>query len=107
LLPYFFYPLAGQPNAGQGRLILEVSRSHTTVDWTPLYEGSARSRDLYLTTKNTQKRETSMLPDGFELAIAASHQPQTLALDSSTTGVSINVITLFYIAFYSLDVDVL
>ena len=24
-----FFPLAQQPNAGQGRLILEVSRSHT------------------------------------------------------------------------------
>jgi hypothetical protein len=39
----------------QGLLIVEVVRSHihTTLDMTPLGEGSARRRDLYLTTHNT------------------------------------------------------
>ena len=80
-----------QPNAGQGRLILEVSRSHpirhTAVGRTPLDEGSALHRDLYLTTHNTEKRQTFMPPAGFEPAIAASDWPQTLALDRSASGV--------------------
>jgi len=33
------------PNPGQGLLVLEVSRSHTTVGRTPLDEGSTRRRD--------------------------------------------------------------
>jgi hypothetical protein len=35
----------------------------------------ARCRDLYLTTLNTHKRETSMTPAGFELAIPTSERP--------------------------------
>jgi hypothetical protein len=60
--PFFFWntippPLAQQPNAGQGHLILEVSRStqwHATVGMTPLDEGSAQRRDLYLTIHHSQ-----------------------------------------------------
>jgi hypothetical protein len=59
-----FLFLPQQPNAGQDRLILEVPRSHTTVGRTPLDEGSARRRDLYLTTNKTHDRQTSMLPLG-------------------------------------------
>jgi hypothetical protein len=83
--------LAQQPNGGQYHLVIEVCRSHTqwhtTVVRTPLDEGSARHRDLYLTTHNTYKRQTSMPPAGFEPAIPASEQPQTLALDRPTTGI--------------------
>ena len=39
-----------------------------TLGRTPLDEGSARRRDLYLTTHNIYKRETSMPPVGFEPA---------------------------------------
>ena len=51
--------LAQQPNAGQGRLMLEVSRSHTVtaVGRTFLDEGSARRRVLYLTTHNSQQTD--------------------------------------------------
>jgi hypothetical protein len=35
---------------------------HTTFARTPLDEGPARRRDLYLTTHNTHKRQTSMPP---------------------------------------------
>jgi hypothetical protein len=53
--------LAREPPVGQGLLIHEVSRSHTTthhtVGRTPLDEWSAHRRDLYLTTHN---RQTSM-----------------------------------------------
>jgi len=53
--------MAQQPLVGQGLLITEASRSysrHTTLDWTPLDEWSARRRDLYLTKHNTHKRQT-------------------------------------------------
>jgi hypothetical protein len=51
---------------------------------TPLDEWSGRRKDLR--TLNTQKRQTSMLPAGFKLAIPASQRQQTLALDCSATG---------------------
>jgi hypothetical protein len=38
---------------------------HTTVGRTPLDEGPARRRDLYLTSHNTHNRQTSMPPVGF------------------------------------------
>jgi hypothetical protein len=63
----YFFTLTQQPNAGQDRLILEVSRSHTVTHHssrTPLDEGSACRRDLYLTTNNTHNRQTSMHPAG-------------------------------------------
>ena len=42
-----------------------------------------RSRDLYLTTHNTHKRQTSVPPTVFEPVIPASDMPQFLALDRS------------------------
>jgi len=53
----------------------------------PLDEGSARRRGLYLTTHNTQKRQTSMSQAGFESAIPASERPQTYALDRAPNGI--------------------
>jgi hypothetical protein len=41
-----------------------ITLRHTTLGWTPLDEWSARRRDLYLTTHNTHKRQTSMPPGG-------------------------------------------
>jgi hypothetical protein len=38
---------------------------HTTFGRTPLDEGPARRRDLYLTSHNTHNRQTSMPPVGF------------------------------------------
>jgi hypothetical protein len=48
------------------------SVTHTTLRRTPLDEVSAHRRDLYLTTHNTHKRETSTPPAWFEPAIPAS-----------------------------------
>ena len=48
---------------------------------------SARRRDLYLTTHNTQNRQTSMPPVGFEPTISAGEQTQTYALDRAATGI--------------------
>ena len=41
-----------------------ITLRHTTLGRTPLDEWSARRRDLYLTTNNTHKRQTSMPPGG-------------------------------------------
>jgi hypothetical protein len=54
---------------------------------TPLDEWSIRRRDLYVTTHNTHKRQISMAPAGFELAIPVSELPQTHTLDSAATGI--------------------
>jgi hypothetical protein len=58
--------------------------SHT-LGRTPLDEGSARRRYLYLTTHNIHNRQTSMPSAGFESAIPASELPQTHALDRTKT----------------------
>jgi hypothetical protein len=54
---------------------------HTTVGRTPLDEGPARRRDLYLTTHNNHKTQTSMPPVWFEPTILVSEWPKTHALD--------------------------
>jgi len=67
-----FY-MAKQPLLGQGFLIIVASRSrpvrHATFSGTPLDEWLAQRRNLYLTTRNIHKRQTSILPVGFETAI--------------------------------------
>jgi len=63
-----------------------ITLRHTTFCRTPLDEWSTRSRDLYLTTHKTHKKQTSMPPAGFEPAIPASERPQTEALDGAATG---------------------
>jgi hypothetical protein len=62
------------------------THTHTQIGRNPLDEGSARRRDLYLTTHN---RQTSMPPTGFELAIPASERPQTHSLDRAASHVLI------------------
>jgi hypothetical protein len=73
------------------RLLLQLitlNDTHThTLGRTPLDEGPARRRDLYLKTHNIQTRQTSMPPAGFEPTIPASERPQTHALDRATTGI--------------------
>jgi len=44
-----------------------------TLGRTPLDEWSIRRWELYLTIRNTYRRQTSMLLSGFELAIPKSH----------------------------------
>ena len=71
-----------------------ITHNHTaTVGRTPLDEGSARRRDLYPTTHNTYKRQTSMPQAGFEPANPADDRLQTNALDRSATGVGLNNFT--------------
>jgi hypothetical protein len=55
-------------------------------------EGSARRRDLYLTTHNTHKKQAAMTPAGLEPAIPAGERPQTHALHRAATGIGQNII---------------
>jgi len=74
-----FFVVTEQLVVDIGLLTVEVStsHSHTTLDRTPLDEGSDRRRDLYLTTHNTHNRQTSMPPAGFEPIISAGEWSQT------------------------------
>jgi len=85
LLRSFVCFWCNNPPVGHGLLIHEVSRSHrrrrTMLGRTPLGEWSARRRDLYLTTYNIYKRQTSIPPVGFEPTISAGVRQQTYALD--------------------------
>jgi hypothetical protein len=66
---------------------LDHTQRHTTVGRTPLDEWSVRRRDLYLTTHNTQKGQTSMPPAGFEPTILAGEWPPIYDLDRVATGI--------------------
>jgi hypothetical protein len=74
---------------------------HTTLDRTPLDEWSARLRDLYLTTHNNQKRQTSMPPAGFEPQIPTRKRPLTHALDCAATGIGILPVMLLYFYWFA------
>jgi hypothetical protein len=86
-----FFSMAQQPLVGQDLLIFKSSGSHSvrhsTLGRTPLDEWSAQRWNLYLTTHNTHKRQTSMPPVGFEPTIPASDRPQNHALDRTATGI--------------------
>jgi hypothetical protein len=72
IVKLIFFSLAWQPLGGLGRLIFRsftITLRHTTLGRTPLDEWSARRRDLYLTTHNTHKRQTSMSPVGFFFSV--------------------------------------
>jgi hypothetical protein len=59
----------------------------TTLGRNPLDKLSARSRDLYLTTYKTHRRQTFMPLAGIEPTIPASEWPQTHTLDHAATGI--------------------
>jgi hypothetical protein len=50
-------------------------------------EWSDSRREFYLTTHNTNKKETSMPPEGFESAVPESERPQIRMLEGATTGI--------------------
>jgi hypothetical protein len=64
-----------------------ITLRQITLGRTPLHEWSVRRRDLYLTTNNTHKRETSMPPAKFKTIIPTSEWPQIHALDRAATGI--------------------
>jgi hypothetical protein len=55
-------------------MFIDHTQRRTTVGRTPLDERAARRRDLYLTTHDTQNRQISMPPMGFEPRISAGVQ---------------------------------
>jgi hypothetical protein len=63
-----------------------ITLTRTALGRIPLEEWSARLRDLYLTTHNTHKRQTSTPRLGFEPTIPASQRPQTQGLEAMGTG---------------------
>jgi hypothetical protein len=77
------------PNDTQTRARAHA-RTHTH-GMIPLDEGSARRRNLYLTTHNIHKRQTSMPATEFESTFTASERSQTCALDCAATEVGENV----------------
>jgi hypothetical protein len=81
---FFFLPMALRTGGFAITLI-----EHTTLDRTPLDEWSNRRRDLYLTTYNTHKSQTSMFPAGFEPIIPSSKRPKIGALRRADTGIGI------------------
>ena len=65
---------------GQGLLTVEASglhSRHATLGMAPLDEWTARCRHPYLTTHDIHKRQTSMLPEGFEPAIPTIYRTAT------------------------------
>ena len=64
-----------------------VTLRYTTLCRTSLDEWWVRHRDFYLTTHNTHKRKTSMLPSEFEPAISGNERPQTHAFNRTVTSI--------------------
>ena len=56
-------------------MFVDDTQRRSTVGRSPLDEGSARRRDLYLTTHDTHNRQISMPPVGFEPTISAGERP--------------------------------
>ena len=99
LLAFFFLCRCGPPRAMASSYtrFLDHTQRRTTVGRTSLDEWSARRRDLYLTTRNTHNRQTSMPPAGFEPTISADERPQTYAFDRTATGTGKILIYVVYL----------
>jgi hypothetical protein len=59
---------------------LDHTQTHTTVDRAPLDEGSARRRDLYLTTQTLYKRKKIHAPGGIRSHDPSKHSTADLRL---------------------------
>jgi len=80
------------PNAGQGLLILEVSRSHTTTQHSQYFSPArviSSSQRPQPDKTHTHDRKTSMSQAGFERTIWAGERSQTYALYRANTGTGI------------------
>jgi len=84
---YFFHNATASSGPEPHFRDFKVTLRHTTLSRTPLDEWSGRRTDLYLTTHNTHKTQTSLTPAGFEPAIPASERPQTHVLGGAATGI--------------------
>jgi hypothetical protein len=68
-------------------MFLDHTQRRTTVGRTALDEWSTCRRDLYLTEQNTDNKQTSMPPVGFEPITSAGERPHIYALERAATGV--------------------
>jgi hypothetical protein len=95
---YFIIFIFRGSTALVGHILLDVqdSRSYSDaiLDRNPLDERSALHRDLYLTTHDTHKRQTSMPTAGYEPAIPASERSQTHASDRTVTGIGTHYLVI-------------
>jgi len=74
-------------------ITLKHTHTHThTLGRAPLDEWWARNRELYLTTHNTHKRQTSMRSAGFEPAFPTSKRLQTHSLNRAATRIAWNLL---------------
>jgi len=64
-----------------------ITLRHTTLGSTLLDERLDRRSNVHLTTHNSHKGQTSMLPTGSEPTIPARERPQTHGLDRAATGI--------------------
>jgi hypothetical protein len=64
--------------------LLEITLRHTIFGLTPLDDCSARRKDLYKTTHNTNDY---MPPAGFESEFPPCERPQTHALNRAAIGI--------------------
>jgi hypothetical protein len=82
--------LARQPPVGQGLLIHEVSRSHSTRHHSRLDSSgrviSSSQRPLPYNTQHSLQTYVHGPPVGFEPTISAAERPQAYALDYVATG---------------------
>ena len=67
-------------------MFLDHTQRRSTVGRNPLDEGSARRRDLYLTTHDTHSRQISMPPVGFEPTISITGRSPAEIVGSNPTG---------------------
>ena len=68
-ISYLPFPMARHPPGGPAPPHYRgftITLTHTTLGKTPLYEWSARRRDLYLTKHNTRNRDPCLPRAGFE-----------------------------------------
>lgn len=91
----YLFSLSQQPYAGQGHLVLDVSRSHTLSDaYQALGILKTNDRPVGVSQRpvpdNTQSHDSHVLAQaGCETAVSASEWPRILALDRSATGTGI------------------
>ena len=74
----------------------EVSRSHSDTSYSAVFlwqSDTVLSRDFYLTTHNTHKRQRVMLPAGFEPAFPASERPQACTIERVVVGIGVEILS--------------
>jgi hypothetical protein len=93
--PCSYFPVALPPVFGSWPPLTRLRNlthfRHITLGSSPLDEGAARRRDVYLTTHNIHKRQTCMPPAGLDPTMPASVRSQTHALDRTATGIGLHV----------------